>query len=434
MFELVIIFILLILNGVLALAEISIVSSRKARLKPLADGGNVGAQAALELASEPSQFLSAVQIGITLIGILAGAFGGATLSAPLAVPLAQIAFLAPYAEQIAFAFVVIVLTYFSLVIGELVPKRLALTDPERFAMFIAPPMRVLSKITAPFVRLLSVSTETILRVLRVPLTNEQTVTEEEVKHMIDEGTVAGVFEETEREIVKRVFRLSDLGVNALMTPRPEIAALDIKDSEETLRRKLMIHNHSRFPVIDGRMDNVLGIVRAKDLLTQYLDGRTIDLRAVIQPAMFVPEGMGALDLLEKFEMERTHIALVADEYGTLQGLVTVNDIAEAIVGEVSLTEETSEEEMVQRADGSWLVDGRVPTHEFKEKFEIKTLPDEAEGHYQTVGGFVMAMLGRIPRAGDAFDWNDWHIEVMDMDGRRVDKILMTRAQAGKSVS
>lgn len=426
MIQVVIIFALLLANGVLALAEIAIVSARRARLKQFADEGSAGARAALDLANEPSQFLSTVQIGITLVGILAGAFGGATLSASLAALLAQISILAPYAEQLAFIVIVVIITYFSLVIGELVPKRLALTNPERFAIWIAAPMRVLSQITAPLVRFLSFSTEKVLRVLNVPLTNEQTVTEEEVKHMIDEGTVRGVFEASERDIVSRVFRLGDLDVNALMTPRREITALDIYDTEETLRRKLMQFNHSRLPVIDGRIDNLLGIVKTKDLLAQYLDGKAIDLRAVMQPALFVPEGMGALDLLEKFKAERTHIALVTDEYGSIQGIITINDLAEAIVGDVPLTDEAHLEEMVQRGDGSWLVDGRVPIHEFKEKFAIKMLPAEEDGYYQTVGGFVMAMLGHIPRASETFQWNDWRVEVMDMDGRRVDKVLLTR--------
>ena len=433
MLEVIIIFVLLLANGVLALAEIAIVSSRKARLKPLADEGNVGAQAALDLASEPSQFLSTVQIGITLVGILAGAFGGATLSASLAALLIPIPFLAPYAEQIAFVIIVIIITYFSLVIGELVPKRLALTNPEQFAIAVAPAMRVLSKITAPFVRLLSISTETILRVLRVPLTNEQTVTEEEVKHMIDEGTATGVFEETERDIVGRVFRLGDLDVNALMTPRNEIAALDLQDSEKTIRHKLMLYDHSRYPVVRGTLDNLLGIVATKDLIEQTLEGKSINVALVMKPALFVPEGMAGLDLLEKFKTERAHLAIVTDEYGSIQGLITINDLVEAIVGDVPLPDETPDQEMVQREDGSWLVDGKVATHEFKEKFEIKSLPDEDDGYYQTVGGFVMAMLGRVPRAGDTFDWNDWRVEVMDMDGRRVDKILLTRAQADESV-
>lgn len=428
MLEIILILVLLLANGVLALAEIAVVSSRKARLTQLVQEGSKGAQAALDLASEPSQFLSSVQIGITLVGILTGAFGGATLAAPLAVFLRQVPFLVPYADQIAFAIVVILITYFSLVIGELVPKRLALTNPERFATSIAPAMRTLSRVTAPVVRFLSFSTEAILRILNVTLTNEQTVTEEEVKNLIDEGTATGVFEPTEREIVQRVFRLGDLAVNALMTPRNEIASLDIQDSEKTIRRKLTLYNHSRYPVIRATIDNMLGIVATKDLIEQTLEGKSINVALAMKPALFVPEGMAALDLLEKFKAERTHLAMVTDEYGGVSGLITINNLIEAIVGEMPAAGDTDEPEIVERLDGSFLVDGKLPTHEFKERFDMKTLPEEVDGYYQTVGGFVMAMLGRVPRAGDKFEWDTWSVEVMDMDGRRVDKILLVRAQ------
>lgn len=434
MLEALIILFLLLLNGVLALAEIAIVSSRKARLKQLVDQGHKGAKAALDLANEPSHFLSTVQIGITLVGILAGAFGGAALSAPLASVLRQISFLAPYADQIAFTILVIIITYFSLVVGELVPKRLALTNPERFAASIAPPMRTLSRLSSPLVRLLTLSTETILRLLNVPLTNEQTVTEEEVKHLIDEGTATGVFEPTEREIVKRVFRLGDLVVNALMTPRNEIATIDIQDSEKVIRRKLTLHNHSRYPIIRGSIDNILGICSTKDLTEQMLENKSINVALAMTPALFVPEGMASLDLLEKFKTERTHVAIVTDEYGTVSGLISITDLIEAIVGEMPAAGDNSEPEIVERQDGSYLVDGKLATHEFKEKFEIQTLPDEEEGYYQTVGGFVMANLGRIPHAGDVFEWERWRVEVMDMDGRRVDKILLSQIPEPQAVA
>lgn len=432
MLQILIILLLLLANGALALAEIAIVSARKARLKQLEDEGSLRARDALQLANEPSNFLSTVQIGITLVGILAGAFGGAVLSAPLAELLRPIFFLAPYADQIAFAVIVILITYLSLVIGELVPKRLALTNPEQFAMAVARPMRVISRLTAPLVRFLTASTDAILRLLNVPLTNEQTVTAEEVKNLIDEGTATGVFEPSEREIVSRVFRLGDLVVNALMTPRTEIAALDLQDSEKTIRRKLTLYDRSRYPVIRGTIDNILGVVKTKDLIEQTLEGKSINVALALKPALFVPEGMNALDLLEKFKTERTHLAIVTDEYGTISGLVTITDLIEAIVGEIPATAEEDEPEVVERQDGSFLVDGKLPTHEFKEKFEIKSLPDEQDGYYQTVGGFVMAMLGRIPRAGDAFEWDRWRVEVMDMDGRRVDKILLSNAPEKES--
>lgn len=408
------------------MSEIAVVSARKARLKQMAEAGDKSAAAALKLSDTPSQFLATVQIGITLVGILAGAFGGASLAVPLGQALGQLPALAPYAEQVAFLIVVLIITYFSLLIGELVPKRLALTNPERIAALVAPPMRFLSKLAAPFAWFLTVSTEAVLRLLQIPEQSEQTVTEEEVKIMIDEGTATGVFEPTERELVGRVFRLADLAVNALMTPRPEIIALDIQDSEETIRQKLLAHSHSRFPVVSGDIENVLGIVQSQDLLAQSLARKPLRLNLLMRPAMFVPEGMGALDLLEKFKQERNQMAMVIDEYGSIQGIVTMNDVAEAVVGDVPLPDQPDEAEIVQREDGSWLVDGKLPTHEFKEKLDIRTLPEEEDGYYQTLGGFVMAMLGRIPKAGDAFDWDGWRVEVMDMDGRRVDKVLVAR--------
>ena len=428
MIELVIIFLLLIANGVLAMAEIAVVSARRARLIQLAENGAHGARDALLLSESPTQFFSTVQIGITLIGIFAGAFGGAALAAPLAEWLMYVPALAPYASQIALFIVVVIITFFSLLIGELVPKRLALASPERLATVLAPSMRTMARVTSPLVRVMTLSTDAVTKLLRVPATNEQTITEEEIKIMLDEGAARGVFATAESELVGRVFRLGDLSVNALMTPRPEIAAFDIGDSAEQLLKKLAQHNHSRFPVVRGSMDQVLGIVKTKDLLAQLLAGRTVDLEAVMQPALFVPEGMAALDLLDKFKAERTHVALVTDEYGGIEGIITINDLAEALVSEVALSNDESAVEIIARADGSYLVDGKMAIHAFKQALNIKELPQETARAYQTVGGFVMMMLGRVPKAGDHFEWSDWRVEVMDMDGRRVDKILVMRVK------
>ena len=428
MIELVIIFLLLIANGVLAMAEIAVVSARRARLIQLAENGAHGARDALLLSESPTQFFSTVQIGITLIGIFAGAFGGAALAAPLAEWLMYVPALAPYASQIALFIVVVIITFFSLLIGELVPKRLALASPERLATALAPSMRTMARVTSPLVRVMTLSTDAVTKLLRVPATNEQTITEEEIKIMLDEGAARGVFATAESELVGRVFRLGDLSVNALMTPRPEIAAFDIGDSAEQLLKKLAQHNHSRFPVVRGSMDQVLGIVKTKDLLAQLLAGRTVDLEAVMQPALFVPEGMAALDLLDKFKTERTHVALVTDEYGGIEGIITINDLAEALVSEVALSNDESAVEIIARADGSYLVDGKMAIHAFKQALNIKELPQETARAYQTVGGFVMMMLGRVPKAGDHFEWSDWRVEVMDMDGRRVDKILVMRVK------
>lgn len=428
MLQVLVILFLLLANGILAMAEIAIVSARRTRLKQLADAGDLGARSALRLSENPSHFLSTVQIGITLVGILAGAFGGAALADPLAGILRQVPLLAPYASEIAFGIVVLLITYFSLVIGELVPKRLALVNPERVAGLLAPPMRVLSRLTGPLVTLMTVSTDAVVRLLGVRATNDQTVTEEEVKIMIDEGTATGVFEPSEREIVGRVFRLGDLDVGALMTPRSEIVALDIKDPEETIREKLTRYSYSRFPVISGSVDNVVGVVKTKDILARYLAGKPLALEAILGAPLFVPEGMKALELLEKFKEDQTHIAMVIDEYGGVQGVVTINGVLESVVGNLSLGEGKDVPTVLERADGSFLVDGRLASHEFKEKLGFKTLPDEDA--YQTVGGFVMAMLGRIPTEGDAFEWDGWRVEVMDMDGRRVDKVLVQQGETG----
>lgn len=424
MLQAILILILFVINGILAMAEIAIVSSRRARLGQLAEAGNSGARDALVLAESPTQFLSTVQIGITLVGILAGAFGEAMFAAPLAERLATIPALEPIANQLALGFVVLTITFLSLLIGELVPKRLALANPEKIASALAAPMRVLARIAAPLVFVLSRITDAIVSMLRVS-TRAEAVSEEEIKSMIEEGARSGVFAESESEMVGRVFRFGDLDVNALMTPRPEIAAFDVQDSDETVRQKLARHNRSRFPVVRGSLDEVLGIVRTKDLLAQHLSGQKIDLQAVMQPALFVPENMAALDLLEKFKAESTHIALVTNEYGGVEGVITIADLAEAIVGAVALSDEPQAPAIVLRADGSWLVDGKLATHEFKELLGVGDLPHEAEGRYETVGGFVMQLLGRVPSAGDIATWDNWRIEVMDMDGRRVDKVLVT---------
>jgi putative hemolysin len=378
----------------------------------------------LALAESPTQFLSTVQIGITLVGILAGAFGEAMFAAPLAERLATVPALEPIANQLALGFVVLAITFLSLLIGELVPKRLALANPEKIAAVLAAPMRVLARIAAPFVFVLSRITDAIVSMLRVS-TRAEAVTEEEIKGMIEEGARSGVFLEAESEMVGRVFQLGDLAVSALMTPRQKVTVLDVDDAPAVWRQKLLEHPHSRFPVTRGGPENVIGIIKTKDLMVQYLSGKSLDLSA-LHPALFVPERMPALDLLELFKTEGAHIALVTDEYGGLQGIVTVSDIAEAIVGQVPLAGDAGGVGIVRRADGSWLVDGALALHEFREGVGMEYLPPDAERKYQTVGGLVMTMLGRIPAVGDAVNWDEWRFEVMDMDGRRVDKVLVVR--------
>lgn len=419
--EILILFLLILANGVFAMAEMAIVSSRKARLQQRADEGDTGACAALALAETPGDFLSTVQIGITLIGVLAGAFGGATLASELASALAQVSLLAPYAEAIGVGLVVLAITYLSLVVGELAPKRLALYNAEQIASRIAQPMRGLSRLAMPLVRLLSFSTQFLLRVLGVRPSDEPPVTEEEVKIMIEQGARTGVFEPIEEEMVEHVFRLGDRKVSALLTPRTEIVWIDVDDELDEIQRKVITSGHSRFPVARGSLDEVQGLVLAKDLLAQTLEGKAFDLQSVLRPAPFVPETAPALDVLDHFRQGHSKIALVLDEYGGLQGLVTTADILVAIVGDLPGLGEAGEGEAVQREDGSWLLDGLLPLDEFEEIFGVSDLP--ASGT-DTVGGLAMTLLGRIPTTGDRFEWHTLQFEIVDMDGRRVDKVLV----------
>jgi len=426
--EILLILLLVIANGVFAMSEIAIISARKVRLQQMANQGNAKARVALQLADAPNRFLSTVQIGITLIGILAGAFGGATLAQSLAIFINRIPVLVPYSQALSFGIVVVAITYLSLIIGELVPKRLALNSPEQIAANVAIPMRMLSRITSPVVHLLSASTDLVLRVLGIGPSTEPLVTEEDLRVLIEQGTEAGTFEEAEQDMVERVFRLGDRPVNALMTPRPDIVWLDLEDSAEENRQKMIDSCHSRFPVCQGGLDNVLGMVHVIDLLGRCLSGQPLDLTVSLQQPVFVPESTRGLKILELFKQTGIHMALVVDEYGVIQGLVTLNDIMVEIVGDVPSADELEEPQVVQREDGSWLLDGMLPVDDFLELFEIKEMPGEHRGSYQTLGGFVITHLGRIPTAADYFEWQGMHFEVMDMDGNRVDKVLVVPMQ------
>ena len=417
---------LIVVNAVFVLAEMAIVSSRKPRLQQWANEGNRGAAAALELSIHPDRFLSTTQIGITLIGILTGAFGERALTARVSAALQAYPQIASYSESIAFGIVVAAITYFSLVIGELVPKRLALLNPERFASFLAPPLSFLSRTTAPVVHLLSSSTRSILRIIGARQAEEPPVTEEEIKVMLEQGTEAGVFEEAEHDMMKSLLKLGDRTVDALMKPRREVVWLDLEDSWEENRRKMATSLYSRFPVAQGTLDNVIGIVQTKELLTRCLAGEKIDLKHAVKPPLFVPGALAALKLLEMFKKSRTHIALVVDEYGGVEGLVTLNDVMEDIVGDVASADMPTEKLAVQRADGSWLLDGKINIEDMKETLELADLPGEDSGSYNTLGGFVMMQVGRVPVTGDTFDTADYRFEVVDMDEKRVDKVLVSR--------
>jgi putative hemolysin len=321
--------------------------------------------------------------------------------------------------------VVALITYLSLVLGELVPKHIGLANAERIAALVAPSMRLLAKVTAPLVAFLSLSTELVVRLLRVRSSSEPAVTEEEVRMLIEQGTALGVFKPREEELVGQVFRLADQRINALITPRLEIISIDIADSSEAIRGKLVASGHSRLPVTDGSLDNIIGFVMTKDLLAQCLSGRPLDVQSVLEPPLFVPESMPALEVLDRFRTTRTKAALVLDEYGGLNGIATLNDIMIAIVGDAPYEGEAYEPEIVRRDDGSWLLDGLLPIDEFKALFNIDDLNDERERYYQTLGGFVMTALGRLPISGDSFENYELRFEVVDMDGRRVDKVLVT---------
>ncbi len=431
-FEILIILVLIIANGVFSMSEMAIVSARKVRLQQLANQGDIKARAALKLAESPNHFLSTVQVGISLIGILTGAFGGATIASRLAVYVRLVPLLAPYSQPISFGIVVLIITYLSLIIGELVPKRLALNNPERIASIVAIPMRALSAIASPMVYLLSASTDLILRVLGITASTEPQVTEEEIKILIEQGTEAGTFEEAEQDMVERVFRLGDRPVNYLMTPRPDIVWLDLDDSPEENRQKMFDNAYSRYPVCQGGLDNVLGVIPVTDLLARSFRGEPLDLTIGLRQPVFVPESTRGLKVLELFKQTITHMALVVDEYGVIQGLVTLNDIMSEIVGDVPSTDGQDHPQAVQREDGSWLLDGMLPVEEFLELFGMEEWESDERGSYQTLGGFVITHLGRIPAAADHFEWQGMRIEVMDMDGNRVDKVLVV-PKASKSV-
>jgi putative hemolysin len=411
--------ILLLLNGVLAMAETALLSVRKTRLQNQRNKGDARAGIVLKLTENPNQFLSVIQIGITSIDLLIGALTGATLGVWIDLQLERFPSLAEYSEIISILIGVLPVTYLSLVLGELVPKRLALRDPEGVSSAVAGSMLFFSKIFSPFVKLLSFSTEAILKLLGVKENLEPPVTEEELHLLIDQGTQAGVFQEAEQDMVEGIFSLGDSRVYSLMTPRTELVWLDITDSIEEIREKIAECPYSRFPVRQDSLETIVGIVKSRDLLVESLSGKDIDLKTLLKPAFFIPETMFASRALELFKEKNTELLLVVDEFGGLQGLLTINDILEEIVGAM----EFEEPQVTQRQDGSWLLDGMLEVDEFKELFEFAALPHEDE--YETLSGFMMTSLGRVPQPSDNFEWSGFRFEVMDMDGRRVDKVLVT---------
>ncbi len=426
-FEISLIALLILLNGILALAELALVSARKTRLEKLAKEGDSKARLALELAESPDSFLSAIQIGITFIGILAGAFGGATIANVLAGYFTLFPQLAPYSHSISFTLVVICITYLSVIVGELVPKRLALTHPEKLARLVAGPIRSLSRLTHPLVLLLSGSTNLILRLFHVQPSTEPIVTEEEIKLLIDKGTQAGAFQEFEQETIERVFRLADRRVAYLMTPRSEIVWLDLDESQEEMKGKIARHKYSFYPVAQDTLDNVVGVLRSKELLALTMEGKPFSLKEISRKPLFVSETTPAVKVMELFKKSGMHLALVVDEYGAILGLVTFDDILESVFEDIE-DAAAGEKEIMEREDGSWLVSGSLPLDEFMDYMEVGELGEEDQTVMNTVGGFVMEKIGTVPTEGQHFHWRGLRFEVVDMDGRRVDKILVSRPE------
>lgn len=421
--DLIVILLLVLLNGFFAMSEMALVSSRRARLKQFAENGRPGARLALVLAEDPARFLSAVQIGITLIGILAGAFSGATLAHKLAPWLAGFAPLAPFAEPIAIFLVVLGITYLSLILGELVPKRIALADAESVASRVARPMNALSKLAFPAVWLLRVSSEAVLRMLGLPAHRQSTVTEEEVKAMVAEGADAGVFEASERDMIDGVLRLADRPVSAIMTPRIDVIWLDPSADAQESRLRINGSGHSRFPVSRAGVDAMEGVVHAKDLLDRLMAGEPFDLTACLCEPLFVHEGTPVLKMLELFRGTRVHMAIVVDEYGSFEGIVTPTDILTAIAGAFPEDADEAEPGIVQRDDGSWLIDGRTDIDQVERILGRRGL--DTDGDYHTLAGFVLWRFGHVPRIGEHMEWRDLRFEVVDMDGRRIDRVLIT---------
>jgi putative hemolysin len=432
-FEIVIIVLLVLANGLFSMAEIAVVAARKVRLQQRAEEGDHRAKAALDLAQSPGQFLSTVQVGITLIGILAGAYGGATISRPLAQVIARFWNLAPYSDGVALAIVVAGITLLSLILGELVPKNIGLQYPEVVASWVAGPMKLLARIGGPFVRAITGATSFIMRIFGFKGTASPGLTEDEIRAVISEGAETGVLEPAEETIVQRVFQLGDQRVAAIMTPRVDIEWVNVDVTPDELREFLVSHSHTEFVVCTEDLDNVLGTVRASDLLPALLRGGRVDLRALLRSPLFVPDSMPAFKLLEAFRSSHRHVAIVMDEFGAVEGLVTVGDLLEGLVGVLPGDASEAGGLFVARNDGSWLVEGSAPIEEVVARFELE-LPEGESGAYHTIAGFVMARLGHIPRTADGFEWGGVRFEVVDMDARRVDKVMVTRVTSPQSPS
>lgn len=423
---------LVVLNGIFAMSEMAIVASRRGRLRERVRAGDLGAAVALALHNAPNVFLSTTQIGITLVGVLLGAIGERALASDFSALLGRVPELAHYREALSLALVVIAITYVSLVVGELVPKRLALYHPEAIARVVARPMWVLSRLTYPGVRLLGISVDLCLKLLRARPPAGPTITEAEIRSMIEEGTRAGVLLKAEQDLLTNVFRFADRSISLLMTPRSEMIWLDLNDAPEVNKRKIIASPHGRFPVARESLDEVVGLVQSKELLTRLLSGESFDVEAALRPIAYVPDTASPLTVLETFRTTPEHMMLVVDEYGEVRGVVTLTGVLESIVGELPALGEVPEPRIVRREDGSWLLDGMLSVDELKDALGVPRLPGEEEASYETLAGFVLERLGHLPRIADHFEWNGMRFEIVDMDGKRIDRVLVTPRRAPAS--
>ncbi len=424
LFEIVVILLLLVVNGVFAMTEIAVVTARKGRLRQLANGGNGRAKLALALAESPNRFLSTVQIGITLVGILAGAFGGVTIAKEITRALTGVPVLGAYSHAIGLGVVVLAITYLSLVLGELVPKRIGLGNPERISMLVAGPMQALSVIAGPVVRFLSVSTDGLLRLLAIKPQKEATVSEDEVRVLMQEGLRAGAFQQVESDIVESVLGLDQLMVRDIMTPRPKVIWLNRDDPHETVWHKIVVSGHSFFPVYEGDRDHVVGVVSVKAIYANLAAGVGVKLKDLMVPPLIVPATQNVLQLVETFKTSGKHLALVADEFGGLVGLVTLNDVMEAIVGDFPSQDERAKPAVSRRPDGSWLIDAMIEIVRVEQALPGFVVEDSANKDYQTLAGYAVKRLGHMPREGETFEAHGYVFEVLDMDRHRVDKVLV----------
>jgi putative hemolysin len=422
--EIFILLVLIFVNALFVISEIALVSARKSRLEHQAERGDERARRALDLSNNPEKFLSAAQIGITLIAILTGVYSGERFARYLQPSIEKISFLKEYADTISTTIIVILVTFLSIIFGELIPKRIGLLRAERIAKLVAQPMNVFARFTHPFVWLLNKTSNLFFRIFNIRRSKDDAVTEEEIKTLITEGTEAGTIDEAEQEIIERVFHLGDRNITSLMTHRSDIIWFNLDDSEDKIKEKIIQEPHSAYPICDGLIDNIKGVVSIKDL---YVSPDNVPFKDIMQPALFIPENNSPYQVLEKFKESKIHSAFIVDEYGSILGLLTLNDILEAIVGDIPQTD-VYDYEIADRGDGTYLVDGQIPFYNFLSKFGKTEWMNEGEHDFDTLAGFILHQLERIPKTGDKLIWKDFNIEVIDMDGHRIDKVLVTLSQ------